>query len=146
MFDYIVERKRMDDLAGSIVDGRFKEQKVTSNKQSVWFGVCCCNKGIKSLAHGWFQWTFELMIFKLILCLMAKWSLVSCNMSIRWMSLYLPDDKSILAQVMAWCRQATSHYLSQCWPRYLSPYGITRPQWVNHSNILAFNQYTRSHR
>ena len=24
-------------------------------------------------------------------------------------------DKSTLVQVMAWCRQATSHYLSQCW-------------------------------
>ena len=46
--------------------------------------------------------------------------------SYRWI-----DDKSTLVQVMAWGRQATSHYLSQCWPRYLSPYGITRPQWVN---------------
>ncbi|KAK2185087.1 hypothetical protein NP493_246g02008 [Ridgeia piscesae] len=27
MLDYIVERKRMDDLAGSIIDGRFHEQK-----------------------------------------------------------------------------------------------------------------------
>ena len=43
------------------------------------------------------------------------------------------DDKSILVQVMAWCRQATSHYLSQRWPRCLSPYGVTRPQWVNSS-------------
>ena len=34
-----------------------------------------------------------------------------------------------LVQVMAWCRQATSHCLSQCWPRSLSPYGVTRPQW-----------------
>ena len=32
---------------------------------------------------------------------------------------------------MAWCRQATSHYLSQCWPRSMSPYGVIRPQWVN---------------
>ena len=32
---------------------------------------------------------------------------------------------------MAWCRQATSHYLSQCWPRSTSPYGVIRPQWVN---------------
>ena len=32
---------------------------------------------------------------------------------------------------MAWCRQATCHYLSQCWPRSVLPYGITRPQWVN---------------
>jgi len=28
VLDYIVERKRMDDLADSIVDGRFREQKV----------------------------------------------------------------------------------------------------------------------
>lgn len=28
VLEYIVERKRMDDLAGSIIDGRFREQKV----------------------------------------------------------------------------------------------------------------------
>ena len=50
----------------------------------------------------------------------------------RWMSLDLTDDKSTLVQVMAWCRQATSHYLSQCWPSSMSPYGVTRPQWVNY--------------
>ena len=38
---------------------------------------------------------------------------------------------STLVQVMAWCYQAPSHYLSQSWPRSLSPYGVTRPQWVN---------------
>ena len=43
----------------------------------------------------------------------------------------LTDDKSTLVQVMAWCRQATSHYLNQCWPRSPTPYGVTRPQWVN---------------
>ena len=32
---------------------------------------------------------------------------------------------------MAWCRQATSHNLSQCWPRSQSPYDVTRPKWVN---------------
>ena len=37
---------------------------------------------------------------------------------------------------MAWCRQATSHYLSQCWPRSVSPYGITRPQRVNIQHFL----------
>ena len=34
-----------------------------------------------------------------------------------WMPQDLTDDKSTLVQVMAWCRQATSHYLNQCWPR-----------------------------
>ena len=47
------------------------------------------------------------------------------------MSLDFADDQSTLVQVMAWCHQATSHYLSQCWPRSLSPYGVTRPQWIN---------------
>ena len=41
------------------------------------------------------------------------------------------DDKSTLVQVVAWCRQAKNHYLSQCWPRSISPYGVARPQWVN---------------
>ena len=31
---------------------------------------------------------------------------------------------------MAWCLQVTNHYLSQCWPKPMSPYGVTRLQWV----------------
>ena len=34
------------------------------------------------------------------------------------------------SRVMAWHRQATNHYLNQCWPRSMSPYGFTGPQWV----------------
>ena len=33
---------------------------------------------------------------------------------LRLMIQKLTDDKSTLVQVMAWCRQATSHYMSQC--------------------------------
>ena len=36
----------------------------------------------------------------------------------------LSDDWSTLGQLMAWCRQATSHYLSRCWSRWLLPYGV----------------------
>ena len=39
------------------------------------------------------------------------------------MLLDLSDDKSTLT--------APSLYLDQYWPIYMSPYGITRPQWVN---------------
>ena len=28
------------------------------------------------------------------------------------------------------CRQATSHYLSQCCPGSISPYSVTKPEWV----------------
>ena len=34
VLDYVIERKRIDDMASSIIDGRFKEQKVSS---------CSCN-------------------------------------------------------------------------------------------------------
>ena len=30
------------------------------------------------------------------------------------------DNKSTLGQVMPWCRQASSHYLNQWWPRFPS--------------------------
>ena len=67
---------------------------------------------------------------------------VFCEIALRRMSLNLTDDKSTLVQVMAWCRQAPSHYLSQCWPRSLSPYDVTRPQWIggkfpSKSNIIS---------
>ena len=51
---------------------------------------------------------------------------ISCEFALRWMSLNLTDDKSILVQGMAWCHRTTSHYPNQCWPRTLSPYGVTR--------------------
>ena len=58
---------------------------------------------------------------------------ISSKIALRWIPLDLTDDMSTLVQVMAWCRQASSHYLSQCWSRSQSPYGVTRPQWVNSS-------------
>ena len=54
----------------------------------------------------------------------------SCAIGFRWVPQNPIDNKSTLVQVMAWCRQATSHYMSLCWPRFISPYGVTRPQWV----------------
>ena len=82
-----------------------------------------------SLAPGKFEWNFKYIIFKWILGI-SGWGL-SCEITQIWMSLYFTDDQSTLAHVMAWCRQATSHYVSQCWPRSLSPYGATRPWQVN---------------
>ena len=64
-----------------------------------------------------------------LILVIDSWS-ISWEIVLRWMSLdRTVDDKSRLVQVMAWCRQAGSHYLSRCWPRSLFPYGITGPQW-----------------
>ena len=85
-----------------------------------------------SLAPGKFEWNFRCVIFKQIQVI-DGWGISchACEISLIWMSLDFIDGQSTLVQVMAWCRQATSHYLSQCWPSSLSPIDITRPQWVN---------------
>ena len=63
-----------------------------------------------SLAPGKFEWMFRWVMFKVIL-LMDGWG-IYCKIALRWMSLGLTVDKSKLVQVMAWCCQAVSHYLS----------------------------------
>ena len=93
----------------------------------------------EALAHwplGEFNKILTKIIFRLIL--VTDGYDISSKIALRWTALDLSDNKSPLVQVMAWCRQATSHYLSQCWPRSLSPYGITRPQWVNWSELLHY--------
>ena len=106
----------------------------TDNKQlselSVHWWMCVSQFWwVNSLAPGKFEWNFKFLIFQII-SVIDGW-VISTELALWWMSLDLTDDKSTLVQVMAWCRQATSHYLNQCWPRSLSPYGVTRPQWVN---------------
>ena len=97
---------------------------------SMWpYGITRPQWLINSLAPGRFQFTFSLVIFKLIL-VNGGWG-ISYEIALRWMPLDLTADKSTLVLVMAWCRQATSHYLSQYWPRSMLPNGVTRPQWVN---------------
>ena len=88
---------------------------------------------LNSLTPGRFQFNIRKVIFKLTL-VNGGWG-IAYEIALRWMPQDLTDDKSIWVQVMAWCRQATSHYLSQCWPISMSPNGVTRPQWVKNKSI-----------
>ena len=77
------------------------------------------------------QWV-KSVIFKLLLWIhICSYSYV---ISLRGMPQNPFDDNPTLVQVMAWCRQAASHYLSRCWPRSMSPYGITR-----HNELIILN-------
>ena len=88
------------------------------------------------LAPGRPRWHFKTAIFNLVLLIVIFTS--SKDNALRWMPWDLTDNKSTLVQVMAWCCQATSHYLSQCWPSSMSPYGVTRPQLVkSYARILC---------
>ena len=44
-----------------------------------------------------------------------------CKIALGW-KLQNTFDKSTLIQVMAWCHQATSYYLKQCWLRCMSQF------------------------
>ena len=83
---------------------------------------------------------FENVIFNLALLIGIFKS--SYDNVLRWMPQNLTDDQSTLVQVMAWCRQATSQYLNQCWPRSPTPYGVTRPQWVKDENSTGVRLWT----
>ena len=53
--------------------------------------------------------------------------IIEINITMEWITEDLVDGQSTLIQVMAWCRQATSHHLNQCCPRFPTPYGATTP-------------------
>ena len=58
---------------------------------------------------------FKSIFFKLI---MQQTSLdTRCEIALSWLPEKLTKEKSTLVEVIAWCRQATSHYLSRCWRR-----------------------------
>ena len=120
----------------------------SSNFKSIHFKLIIQNKGLDTYCHIEFwmprycsneklilvrgpQWVNSLapvrsecdyknVIFNLVLLIGIFRS--SHDNALWWMPHDLTDDKSTLVQVMAWCRQATSHCLGQCWPRSLSPY------------------------
>ena len=81
---------------------------------------------LNSLALERFEMNFWSEMFKLI-SEIDGWG-IPYEIGLRWMPQNLADDEWKLGWVMAWCRQATSHYLSQSWSRSLSPYDITTPQ------------------
>ena len=89
-----------------------------------------------------FEWNFIYVILNQILVI-DGWG-ISREIALIWMSLDFTDDQPTLAEVMAWCHQETSHYQSQCWPRSLSPCGVTRPQGDNplwHNDAIWQHRY-----
>ena len=63
-----------------------------------------------------------------------------CLSSLKCISLDPTDDKSSLLKVMAWCRQATGHFLNQHWPRSMSPHGVNNNCIISPFTWLNFLQ------
>ena len=81
-----------------------------------------------SLAPGRCGCNLKSVIFRLISRIDIQ--SISSGIALKWMPWDFTDDGSTLVQVMARCRQATSHYQSQSWLKPMLSYGVTRPQWV----------------
>ena len=65
------------------------------------------------------------------------------QMNVTWPFWWSINISSGAIWQQAWCHLATSCYLSQCWPRAMSPYGVTWPQCVDkrHIHILYKQHY-----
>ena len=61
--------------------------------------------------------------------------IIQVDIALERMPEFLIDEKSTLVQVMAWCCQAASHYLNQCWPTSPTWYGVTRQELININNV-----------
>ena len=95
---------------------------------------CCFN----SFAPGRSECNFKNVIFNLVLLIGIFRS--SHHNALWWIPQDLTDDKSTLVQVMAWCCQATSHYLSQCW--LIAPCRLM--VLLSHNELMFFRVFISS--
>ena len=98
-----------------------KDEHVIARLHCIWFS----KSKVNSLAPGSSECDSKNIIFNLVLLIGIFRS--PHDNALWWMPQDLTDGKSTLVQVTAWCRQATSYCLSQCWPRSMSPYDVTWP-------------------
>ena len=84
----------------------------------------CGHNFISAFFHAFFQTLYNLV----------SWAL-PVKLILRGMPEKPIDEKSTLVQVMAWCRQATSHYLNHCWPRSAEPYDVTMNHVISTRNV-----------
>ena len=102
------------------------------NTKATFVNSLCPRRGscnLNSLAAGQFEWNLRYLILQII-SVTDGWG-IFCELALLWMSLDLTDNKPTLVQVMACCHQATSRYLSHCWPRSLSHIVSLGPNELN---------------
>ena len=75
-----------------------------------------------------------LFMYAVIHCLYSVGNQITTTTNCSYKILLLISQ--ILVEVMAWCCWATNHYLSQCWPKSMSPESIHWPVRVREVNIV----------
>ena len=112
------------EIERGIITEKIQLQSTYNGAASFWHGlveIWIGQRGVswKICISSWStQWcgnNFEFVISKHILWI--TFTQTSCGIAPKSMPQNTFDDWSILVQEMALCCEATSHYLSQCWPR-----------------------------
>ena len=97
---------------------------------------------LKDLCINWLSSGCVVVILIVLLWGSLKVVSTSCKFAHRWMSQTTFGDKSTLVQVMAWWRQAASHYLSQCWSRCIS---LSQNDLNIRNHVIPFSTHQRLH-
>ena len=121
-----------DEESGRVVAKKCRDRLVTEvvsqtlgKRGHVWVGINLLgSRGIWLQSEiSKFQTHFNDKYLKYFL-----WNCYQMNASTpRWSLVNIGSGNGLMPSG----HQATSHYLSQCWYRSVSSYGVTRPQWVN---------------
>ena len=90
--------------------GKINPQQSTTNVNPVYVGIHVCVH-IYSLVTGRYGSNHKTVISEHTLRIHF---MDTCEIALMWMAQNTYDNKSILVQVMALCRQATSHYMKHC--------------------------------
>ena len=98
------------------------------------------NRCVKNVWGVFYKWIFRTHFM--------NWYLITYHeIGLGWVPENRIADKSTSlqhVQAMAWCHEAPSHYLSQCWPKSMPPYSVIRPQWGN-VQVLSSQTHIGSH-
>ena len=82
---------------------------------------------------------FENEVYKHILridmfSMPQEFSLMTLPQSRKWL---------YMVQIMDWCWKASSHYLKQCRPGFVTPYGVITLQWRHNDHDCVSNHQPR---
>ena len=94
-----------------------------------------CQKTSNMLARKkqWEQLSHHPLIGPWGIWLQSQISTFQTHFNDKYFKYFLWNCYQVNATTPHWSlvNNGSSHYLSQCWLRLLSPYDVTRPQWVN---------------
>ena len=134
----MTSENRLHGWTLTILDAYCLERNGCYNYGVLWWGVVpkmCMYSGLILISQLWLSWQVSnLVTFRLTGSGSVGWVMLNTNIiaQVRFSATWAYVKLETFTYKLSCCRQASSHYPNQCWPRSTctTPYGDTRPQWV----------------